>query len=491
MLTAERDMGSAGQRDWAESLRALRELLNRDDLPLEALYDAYIDAGKRVFGLKTGVIGELEGDNLTFLRVRSDVDIPFIEGTARPVDTLFVSVALKARTSLLCHHIATNDVLRSHPIYLEGDFETYAAAPIRVGSAIFGVLSLLDPAPRARPFDDADGAFLELLADTLGRAIERKELEARRQEAETKRREASAMFSAAFANAPIGMALVGLDGRLLEVNEAACAFFGYSEADLLKLDFQAITYPEDLPSDLELVQALLMGKAKDYQIEKRYVRPSGEVVWAQLNATLVRFEDGTPRCFISQIQDINTRRTLSAELAARQADLEAANRKLVQLAALDPLTGTLNRRALRQRLDADIRDAERTGTPLGFIMVDVDHFKSYNDAHGHLEGDFALKVVAQCLKSAARESDAVGRFGGEEFLLVLPNTSESEARGVAERLRKRISVSQDLRWPLTVSAGVHVLRTDGQHVGADRPIGRADEALYRAKQNGRNRVEAV
>ncbi|WP_164738573.1 sensor domain-containing diguanylate cyclase [Aquabacter cavernae] len=490
-MTKEQDAHAASRRDGAESLRALRELLNLDDVCLEALYDAYLDTARRVFGLRTGVVGAIEGDAMVFLCVRSDVPVPFLEGASRPLDTLFVSLALKQHTSLLCHHIAAHESLRAHPIYLEGNFETYAAAPIRVGSTIFGVLSLLDPEPRDRPFDEADRAFLELLADTLGRAIERAGLETRRREAETKRREANVMFSAAFANAPIGMALVGLDGHLLEVNKAACALFGYSEAELLKLDFQSITYPADLPGDLEMVQALLAGKAKDYQIEKRYVRPGGEVVWAQLNATLVRFEDGTPRCFVSQIQDISTRRSMSAELAVRQAELEEANSKLLQLAAHDPLTGTLNRRALRQRLDADMQDAQRTGAPLGFIMVDVDHFKAYNDAHGHLEGDFALKVVAQCLMTAARESDAVGRFGGEEFLLVLPNTSETDAKSVAERLLKRIAASRDLRWPLTVSAGVHVLRTHGEHVAIDRPIARADEALYRAKQNGRNRVEVA
>lgn len=483
------DMGASGARNWAEALVALREVLSLDAGSLEALFAAYLGAAKRAFGLRTGVIGALQGDRLTFLSVLSDVPVPFQEGTSRPVRSLFVSDALKARASLLCHHIATNESLRSHPIYLEGNFETYASAPIRVGPTIFGVLSLLDPAPRVRAFDEADRAFLELLADTLGRAIERRELEARRREAETKRREASVMFSAAFTNAPIGMALVGLDGRLLEVNEAACAIFGYSEEELLKRDFQSITYPEDLEADLELVRSLLAGAARDYQIEKRYVRPNGELVWAQLNVTLVRFEDGTPRCFISQIQDINTRRTMSAQLAERQTALEDANRKLKDLAALDPLTGTLNRRALHQRLDDEIRTAARTRTPVGFIMVDVDHFKAYNDAHGHLEGDAALKTVAQCLMGAARKSDMVGRFGGEEFLLVLPNTSDAAVWDVAERLRQRIASSPDMRWPLTVSAGVHVLHPDGQPLSSDVPIAQADKALYLAKQSGRNRVE--
>ncbi|MEW6254610.1 MAG: diguanylate cyclase [Pseudomonadota bacterium] len=475
--------------DLAAALGALRALLALQTQSQQGLFDAYLAAAKSIFGMRTGVIGALRGEMLTFLRVVSEVDVPFADGACRPVRTLFVSDALKSRTSLLCHNIAASESLRAHPIYLEGQFESYASAPIRVGPTLFGVLSLLDPEPRTSPFDATDRAFLELLADTLGRAIERQDLEARRRAAETQRREASLMFSAAFANAPIGMMMVGLDGRFLEVNAAACAFLGYAEPDLLLRDFQSITHPDDLPADLELVHALLTGVARDYQIEKRYLRPNGEAVWAQLNATLVRFEDGTPRCFIAQIQDINTRRLLSAQLAERQADLEAANQKLQALADIDALTGILNRRALDQKIEDALRLAEREGTKTGFIMVDVDHFKAYNDAHGHLEGDAALKGVARVLERCARKTDVVGRFGGEEFLVVLPKTDPAAVRDVAERIRRNVEHAQDLRWPLTVSAGLHVVLPQGRPIDPQEPISRADTALYLAKQNGRNRVE--
>lgn len=477
--------------DLVAALGALRDLLSLQTQSRQTLFDAYLAAGKAIFGMRTGVIGGLQADMLTFLRVASDVDVPFVEGTSRPVRSLFVSDALKSRTSLMCHNIAAHESLRAHPIYLEGQFETYASAPIRVGASVFGVLSLLDPEPRSHPFDATDRAFLELLADTLGRAIDRQDLEARRREAETKRHEASLLFSAAFTNAPIGMMMVDLDGQFLEANAAACSFLGYSETDLLTRNFQSITHPDDLAADLALVRALLSGTARDCQLEKRYLRPNGEAVWAQLNATLVRFEDGTPRCFIAQIQDINTRRLLSAQLAERQADLEAANQKLQALADIDPLTGILNRRALDQKIEDVLRLAAREGTPTGFIMVDVDHFKHYNDAHGHLEGDGALKVVARVLERGARKSDVVGRFGGEEFLLVLPKTGAAALCEVAERIRAGVAASPDLLWPLTVSAGLHVADQKGGPIEIQEPISKADRALYLAKEKGRNRIELV
>lgn len=480
-----------GKGGRARALQALRHLLALEGHALDDLYDAYLRVAMNAFGLRVGVIGAIEGDIFSFLRVLSDTPVPFVEGSSHPVQSLFDSETLRGGGSLLCHHVAKHKALRAHPAYREGSFETYAAAPIRAGEEIFGVISLLDPKRRPKPYGADARAFLELLADTLGRAIDRHRLEVRRRTAEAERSEANTLFSTAFASAPIGMALISLDGRFLQVNSAICRFLGYSEDQLLALDFQRITYSADLDTDLQFLKSVLAGTSRDYQVEKRYVRPDGEIVWAQLNVALVRNEDGTPRCFISQVQDINPLRTALQDLDLRQRELEEANQKLVQLASIDPLTGILNRRALRERLDAEMRGAVKDGTPLAFVMIDVDHFKAYNDRHGHIEGDLALKAVAQRLKSAAREADTIGRFGGEEFLLLLPQADETAACRVAERLRKSIAAPEGLHWPLTVSAGVHVFRPDGKAVPAERPIAKADEALYRAKQNGRNRVEII
>ncbi|TCT08103.1 sensor domain-containing diguanylate cyclase [Aquabacter spiritensis] len=475
--------------DWAEALQSLRHLLALDESCLDVLFDRYLDVACATFGLRVGVVGKIEGEDLQFQRILADSPVPFAAGDSRPLSALFAADALRAGASLLCHDVGEDPILSRHPLYLEGRFETYAGAPIRVGSRIFGILSLLDPAPRATPFPEEARAFLDLLADTLGHAVARREIEAARQLAEEKSREAAALFTTAFANAPIGMALVGLDGTFLKVNTAVCRFLGYSEADLLGRTFQSLTFPDDLAGDLSLMQGLLTGEAKDFQMEKRYVRSDGMIVWGQLNAALVCFEDGRPHCFVSQIQDINPRRALMAELDVRRRELEEANRKLLQQAAIDPLTGTLNRRALRQRLDEEMAHAVKAGAPLAFVMVDVDHFKDYNDRHGHLQGDIALKKVATCLRGAARETDTIGRFGGEEFMLLLPETGDDTARLIAERLRERIATSAELRWPLTVSVGVHVFHPEGKIVPVDRLIALADLALYRAKQLGRNRVE--
>ena len=125
----------------------------------------------------------------------------------------------------------------------------------------------------------------------------------------------------AFTNSPIGCAIVGLDGRCLQVNEALCRILGYGASELLSLTFQDITHPDDLDADLALVKALAGGDIPKYRMEKRYLRPDGSHVWANLTVSLVRHQDGTPAYFISQVEDIHERRVADEALRVSEARL--------------------------------------------------------------------------------------------------------------------------------------------------------------------------
>ena len=133
-------------------------------------------------------------------------------------------------------------------------------------------------------------------------------------------------FRGAFDNAPIGIALVGTDGHWLLVNHVICDILGYPEAQLLSMDFQTITHPDDLEKDLSLVKKLLDDEIPSYQMEKRYLHGDGHVVWASLHVSLVRDEWGDPIYFISQIQDITHRREIERDLKQAKEIAENANR---------------------------------------------------------------------------------------------------------------------------------------------------------------------
>ncbi len=157
----------------------------------------------------------------------------------------------------------------------------------------------------------------------------------------------------------------------------------------------------------------------------------------------------------------------------------------------DALTGLLNRRAAQESLEHEVQRSRRLGEPFSVLMIDADHFKAINDVQGHAAGDRALQHLGTLLSAQMRDIDRVGRWGGEEFIVVLPGTPLAQAQEVAERLRERTQ-SLPPRWqeravPLSVSLGVSQWAGPADELSA--LMARADAALYRAKANGRNRVE--
>lgn len=178
------------------------------------------------------------------------------------------------------------------------------------------------------------------------------------------------------------------------------------------------------------------------------------------------------------------------ELERTMTNLEIANRELAKLSVTDPLTKVHNRRYFDETLAREQERSVRTGQALSLILVDIDHFKQFNDSYGHLVGDDCLRLVASAIgEAASRGSDLVARYGGEEFAIVLPDTTQQEAYQVAERIRDRINhlkfIYKGKRIPISASLGVAgwvMVAGDEQH----ELIEAADKALYEAKTNGRN-----
>jgi diguanylate cyclase (GGDEF)-like protein len=166
--------------------------------------------------------------------------------------------------------------------------------------------------------------------------------------------------------------------------------------------------------------------------------------------------------------------------------LEEANAKLLTLSTTDPLTQIKNRRAFDDRLQYEFERARRLCTPLSLLMLDIDSFKSFNDTYGHIQGDIVLKRIAELMTTTTRETDAVARVGGEEFVAILPATEAPMALQLADRLRETVARAPWEHRQITVSIGVGTLGP-----GPDNPrlfIDEVDKALYKAKLNGRNRV---
>ena len=192
--------------------------------------------------------------------------------------------------------------------------------------------------------------------------------------------------------------------------------------------------------------------------------------------------------------DLVARLELHLKLVRLQRELVSKNKLLEQLSTTDPLTGLRNRRYLTEVLSVEFLRAKRYHTPLSVVMADIDHFKHVNDRHGHATGDSVLESVGAILKRRLRGSDHGGRYGGEEFLMVLANADAEGAAIFAERLRQEVEGAElggesGVAIRVTLSLGVATLAS--QHETPGDLVSQADEALYRAKEGGRNRVASA
>ena len=196
-------------------------------------------------------------------------------------------------------------------------------------------------------------------------------------------------------------------------------------------------------------------------------------------------ELATVRAQLAAMQRANL--ALKQRLAAAASAVELA--ELAALAYTDCLTGLANRRALLSAARREIARMQRTGRPACVVLVDIDHFKAVNDRYGHAAGDAMLKLTAETLAAHTRSTDTVARWGGEEFVLLLPETDLAAAQVVAEKCRLAVSAQKSARTgfhrPVTITLGVSLIYPGDTSEAA---IARADAALYEGKASGRNRV---
>ena len=179
--------------------------------------------------------------------------------------------------------------------------------------------------------------------------------------------------------------------------------------------------------------------------------------------------------------------TLSRELSRKNRELEKANARISELVRTDPLTGLANRRFFQERYAELFSLARRKDLPLSVVMLDIDCFKMVNDTHGHAAGDSVLTAVGRLLQDGCRKEDLAARFGGEEFIVCLPHSQAHQAQAFGERMRKELGSLDPLGTgeKVTVSAGIAELQPQDS---PDELIDRSDRALYRAKEQGRDRV---
>lgn len=279
--------------------------------------------------------------------------------------------------------------------------------------------------------------------------------------------------------------LIGRDNRAKYFSPSVTQLLGWTPDELVGVTADFLIVSEDLHVIADATEQHMSGHTDVSTLTYRVRRRDGSVAWVEATAkTIVDPADGTPGDTVAVLRDISERKAKEEALSA--------------LALLEPLTGLANRRALDQVLDQEWRRGAEGSGPLSLLLLDLDHFKSFNDLYGHQVGDRCLQAIAGVLRAATTEPpDLVARYGGEEFIILLPATSDKAAAVRAEQVRFAIEM---LRIPHAgrpdgypwITASVGTATVEFPHLSPAAIVGDlfnvADEALYRAKSLGRNCV---
>lgn len=285
----------------------------------------------------------------------------------------------------------------------------------------------------------------------------------------------------------VNQSLVGIsiieDGKFNYTNAKFNEIFGYDEGEIMGLDPVTIIAESDRSLVMENIRKHWRGELEQMDSVLRGVRKNGEIIHVEFHTSAMNF--GRKQALISLVMDVTAR--IRAE-----CDMQSLQDKLREQSTHDALTGLYNRRYLEETLSRELLSAERHGHVISVIMGDLDHFKMVNDRYGHLAGDEVLRTFGALLKKSARASDVYCRYGGEEFLLVLPLMTQGSAMERAEQLRGALEAAPvpygASLIPVTASFGVATFPHNGRT--SDELMAAADLALYAAKEGGRNRVNA-
>jgi diguanylate cyclase (GGDEF)-like protein/PAS domain S-box-containing protein len=371
---------------------------------------------------------------------------------------------------------------------LIGRSATELIHPDDLDEVLSSVARTLTPEVTGEPLElrllDAHGHWVNLEAlgtnlidDPLigGIAVNLRDISERRR-IEATLHDALVRFEEAFEHAPIGIAMVRPDGKFFRVNPAFYRMLGYENDELLGASFEELTHPDDRQESFDSHAEAYQGVIDGYVIEKRYRRKAGDWIWCRVHVTVVKDAEDTPLYSLGQIVDITERRRFEERLA-----YEATH---------DGLTGLPLRNLLIDHLELALAGARRNETEVAVLFIDLDHFKRVNDSLGHTAGDELLVKVADRLRTAVREGDTPGRFGGDEFVIVCPQIGGAQdALNVAERIRIALEAPFSVRGTEAfVGASVGVVVADGR-ADPSTLLKHADIAAYRAKERGRNRAE--
>ena len=313
-----------------------------------------------------------------------------------------------------------------------------------------------------------------------------------------------------FENAIVAIGVTGSSGEYILVNKAWCDFLGYTNEEAKTLSVNDITPVEDRATSQNTFESLMSGEQISFRKRRRYLCKDGSIFWADLYVSAIHDVHGDRTGVLGIFTNIDREvkaeqaqneltgyleklnedlQNAHAAMSHKNTELQKAYTEMEQLARHDALTNLYNRRTLDGIVQMEIQRSIRTHRGFALAIADIDNFKKINDTYGHDCGDYVLKALAQIFRDQIRTTDTVGRWGGEEFLFVFPETTCEGARIVLERVRETVASfafcfdNRNFNVHITSGFSFHTSQYD-----ADVIVKEADNALYTGKNGGKNRV---
>ncbi len=470
-VITDRKLAELALREQSERLSAViatQRDIAAADLDLQSVMGLICARTQALTGADSASILLMKGDSFVNSAATGFLDSTI--GVSLPVAGSLTGWVYEHNTPVLCNDTRADP--RVHPSGIRNGIASMVVVPLQHGEETVGILMVASQEPGS--FADDSLGTLELLSVVLSSALSHAaEFEAKRAEAD-----ARARLETIYEQAPIGIGILDLQGRLVNVNPAMREITDYSAEELARKDVSEYVHPEDREQTVANFVGLVKGERASYRQEMRLFRADGEIVWVDSSVALVRDADGQPSFAVAMAQDV-TQRKAAEEALLRQAELTEYQ------ALHDGLTGLANRRLFRDRVEQAVLAAQREGGRVAVLMIDVDRFKEINDSLGHHSGDDLLKELADRLRRPLRVSDTVARLGGDEFgvLLARPHDANDVAL-VIERIRKALEppvVLQELPIAIEGSIGVSLFPEHGGDV--DTLLRHADLAMYASKES--------
>jgi len=417
-------------------------------LDLDTVRQRVVRAALEVSGADGAAIEEPDGDEMVYRAVAGKA--AGHAGTRLPIDGSLSGTCYRELRSIFCDDTAEDARAAVQATRAVG-FRSGVLVPLCRGYRCFGVLKVYAQAPGR--FSAVEQHLLELASGVLAASLE----SAHTYHAEVDRRER--LIDAL----PMLIAYVDRDGRYREINAASERWFGLARAQLVGREMRDALGEHGYAAIEPYVNAALRGESVHFQTQTTF--RSGDEHYLEGDYIPDLDGRGRVRGFYAAVRDVTGLQTLYT----------------------DYLTRLSNRRRLEEQGAILIEAARRYGRPLSLVMIDVDYFKSINDALGHLAGDGVLMELARVLEGEVRAADVLARWGGEEFVVLAPETTEAEAAAFAERIRARVA-EHGFAPAESVTLSIGLAELAGPEEDMASLYERADRALYRAKRAGRNRV---